>query len=110
MNKVIDLDMGIHPVWCREKIVRLTSRCHATPLLVYSVRFSVVNRDFNPGIPNPGIQANFVNPEIPGLRTHIPGIFGIEKFHYYITKCHFMFCSNSATAIAKTACVYIHSS
>ena len=45
----------------------------------------VVGRHCNPGIP-----ANFANPQIPGMNTRNPGIFGIEKFpisvHYYVTK------------------------
>jgi len=45
----------------------------------------VTVRDCNPGIP-----ANVANPDIPGLSTCNPGMFGIEKFpinvYYYVTK------------------------
>ena len=46
------------------------------------------NRDCNPGIPT-----NFANPEVPGLSTRNPGIFGLKNFPdkcslliYYVTK------------------------
>jgi len=42
-----------------------------------NMTFSTTARDFNPGIPNPGIPAHFLNPESRDWRCINPGISGL---------------------------------